>query len=296
MILVVGATGTLGRQLVPLLVEAGHQVRAMTRTPARADSLTAPNVEVVRGDLRDPESLRVAMRGVTAVISASHALTGSGKGSSAQVDDAGQRALIAAARASDVEHFTYISALGASATHPIDFWRTKSRIEEVVRASGMPHAIVRPSAFMDFHAYELIGKAVLRGKRVMLFGAGDRKRNFVAAADVARLIVRVLAEARHEDLTLEIDGPEDLSSMEVVGIFARVAGREAKVTHLPMGLAHWFSRLLRPLHEGVGRVLQSAVYGETEDEPYMPDALLARFPMPLTRLEDWARARAATSR
>ncbi|MCL4214959.1 MAG: SDR family oxidoreductase [Gemmatimonadales bacterium] len=296
MILVVGASGTLGRQLVPLLTEAGHRVRALTRTPSRAGLHDTPGVEVVPGDLRDPESLRAATQGVTGVISASHAITGSGRGASARVDDAGQRALLAAARDAGVTHFTFISVLGASATHPIDFWRTKWAIEGAVRASGIPHAIIRPSAFMDFHAYELIGKAVLRGKRVVLFGAGDRPRNFVAAADVARLVVRVLAEARDENVTLEIDGPEDLSSMDVVRTFARVAGREAKVTHLPMGMARALARLARPLHEGVARVLQAAVHGETVEEPYAPDALLARFPMPLTRLEEWARARAATIR
>jgi uncharacterized protein YbjT (DUF2867 family) len=296
MILVAGASGTLGRELVPLLVEAGHQVRALTRSPGRTMPATRPGVQVVRGDLRDVESLRAAARGADAVISATHALTGAGRGSSARVDDAGQRALVAAARDAGVRHFTFVSVLAASATHPIDFWRTKWAIEEVVRGSGMRHAIVRPSAFMDLHAYELIGKAVMRGRRAMLFGAGDRKRNFVAAADVARLIVRILAEARDEDLTLEIDGPQDLSSLEVVAAFARAAGRDAKVTHLPMGLVRALARLLPGVHEGVGRVLRAAVYAETEEEPFAPDALLARFPMPLTRLEDWARARAAVIR
>jgi uncharacterized protein YbjT (DUF2867 family) len=295
-ILVVGASGTLGGALVPLLVANGHAVRAMTRRSERAAVLHALGTEVVAGDLRDADSLRMAMRGVTAVISASHAITGSGKGSSARVDGDGQRALIAAARAAGVAHFTFISVLGASATHPVDFWRTKWRIEEVLRASGLRHAIIRPSAFMDFHAYELIGKAVLGGKRVVLFGPGDRPRNFVAASDVARLVVRVLAEATAEDLTLEIDGPEDLTSMQVVRIFAGVAGRPAKVTHLPLGLARGLSRLIGPLHQGVGRVLRAAVYAETSDAPFAPEALLARFPMPLTRLEDWARARATPSR
>ena len=98
MILIVGATGHLGGHVARQLLAKGHRVRGMTRTPARASALRAAGAEVVQGDLRVIESVRAAMRGVQTVVSASHAMLGAGKNSSARVDDEGQRTLIDAAK------------------------------------------------------------------------------------------------------------------------------------------------------------------------------------------------------
>ena len=293
MILLVGATGTLGGHVARQLLDKGHRVRAMTRDPARASALRAAGADVVRGDLRDIESLRAATRGVRAVVSASHSILGARSSSSARVDDEGQRALIAAATDAGVGHFVYLSALGASHSHPVDFWRTKERIERHLEASTLCSTIIRPSAFMEMHAYELIGKAVMKGKRVVLFGPGNNPRNFVAAADVATLVVRVLEDERLRGSTIEIGGPENLTSREVVATFERVAGAKAKVTHVPLPVLRAFSQLLTPVHQGVSRILKATSVAETTDQRFDAAPLLARIPMTLTRLEDWARSQLA---
>jgi len=262
----------------------------MTREPARASALRAAGAEVVQGDLRDPGSLRAAIRGAGAVVSASHAMLGAGKNSSARVDDEGQRALIDAAKDAGVGHFVLASVLGASATHPVDFWRTKERIERYLIAGGLPYTIIRPSAFMEVHAYDLIGKAVLAGKPVILFGPGTNPKNFVAAADVARLIVLALEDQRLRDATMEIGGPENLTSRQVVGVFERMTGKPARVVHLPLPVLRAAWQLMRPLHQGVSRILQATLVGETTDQRFDPAPLLGRVPLTLTRLEDWVRA------
>ncbi|MEO5826588.1 MAG: NAD(P)H-binding protein, partial [Gemmatimonadales bacterium] len=182
MILIVGGTGTLGRELVPRLLANGHKVRVMTRDPTRATAMGTAGAEVVVGDLRNPASLRAAVQGVRAVVSAAHSIVGAWRSSSARVDDIGQRALIASAVEEGVDHLVFISVLGASTSHPLDFWQTKARMEETVKASGLGYTIVRPTAFLDFHAYELVGKAIEAGRRVMVFGPGTSPKNFVAAA------------------------------------------------------------------------------------------------------------------
>lgn len=297
MILLVGATGTLGGHVARQLLDKGHRVRAMTRDPERASALRAAGADVVRGDLRDIESLRSATRGVRAVVSASHSILGARSSSSARVDDEGQRALIAAATDAGVGHFVYLSALGASPSHPVDFWRTKERIERHLEASTLCSTIIRPSAFMEMHAYELIGKAVMKGKRVVLFGPGNNPRNFVAAADVATLVVRALEDERlrGKGSTIEIGGPENLTSREVVATFERVAGTTAKVTHVPLPVLRAFSQLLTPVHQGVSRILKATSVAETTDQRFDSAPLLARFPMTLTRLEDWARSQVTGS-
>jgi len=293
MILIIGATGHLGGHVARQLLAQGHTVRAMTREPTRAHSLRAAGAEVVRGDLRDPDSLRAAMRGVLAVVSASHAMLGAGRNASSRVDDEGQRALIDAAKDAGGAHFVYTSVLGASATHPVDFWRTKERIERYLIASGLAYTIIRPAAFMEVHAYELIGKAVLAGKAAVLFGPGTNPKNFVAAADVAALVVLTIEDERFRDATVEIGGPENLSSRQVVAVFERMTGIPARVVHLPLPVLRAVSRVARPIHPGVSRILQAAIVGETTDQRFDPAPLLARIPLKLTRLEDWARANVA---
>ena len=293
MILVVGATGTLGGHVARLLREKGLPVRAMTRDPARASTLAALGAEVVQGDLCDADSVRAATRGVHTVVSSSHAILGTGRNSHERVDDQGQRTLVAAARDAGVAHFVYVSATGASPSHPVDFWRTKERIERHLEDSGLHHTIIRPTAFMGVHAYDLIGKAVVSGSRVLMFGAGDNPRNFVAEIDVARLLVATLEDDHLQGGTLEIGGPENLTGKQVAETFARVANRPARVTHVPLWALRMMVPLARPLHAGVGRALAATVVGETTDQRFDPAPLLARYPMRLTPLEEWARARAA---
>ncbi|MDQ3244402.1 MAG: SDR family oxidoreductase [Gemmatimonadota bacterium] len=291
MILIVGATGRLGGHAARQLLEKGHAVRAMTRDPARARDLETAGAEVVQGDLRDTESLRHATRGARAVISSSHSMLGAGRSSSARVDDEGQRALIAASKEAGVAHFVFTSVLGASSDHPVDFWRTKERIERHLESSGLRHTIVRPSAFMEIYAYDLIGKPVTTGKRVMLLGPGTNPRNYVAAADVARLVVLAIEDVRLRGRTVEIGGPENLSAHQVVETFERVTGKKAKVSHVPLPMVRLISGMMGTFHPGVGRILKAAIVGETTDQTFELASLLAEFPIELTPLEDWVRAR-----
>lgn len=290
MILIVGATGKLGGHVASQLLSAGHRVRAMTRDPARARALAVAGAEVVRGDLRDVESLRAATRGASVVVSASHSILGAHGNSSALIDGDGQRALINAATQAGVGHFVFTSALGASTDHPVDFWCTKARVEQVLADSGLHYSIIRPSAFMEMHAYELIGKAVVAGKRVVLFGRGDNPRNFVAAADVARVIGLALNDPRESGSTIEVGGPENLTSRQVVDVFEAVVGRPARVVHLPLFLIRCLGQVAQRVHPGVATILKAAVVGETTDQRFDPTRLLTRFPLRLTTLDEWVRA------
>ncbi len=257
--LIVGATGSMGRYLTRALLDDGEPVRVFTRDPARAQAFAAQGAEVVRGDLCDPDSVRIAMQGVRAVVSASHSILGRGSSASRLVDDEGQRTLIAAAKAASVERFVFTSILGASLDHPVDFWRTKAQIEDVVRQSGLPFTILQPSAFMEVHAYDLIGKHVQLGKRVPVFGPGNNPRNFVAASDVAELARCALADARFVGKVVPIGGPQNLTSRQVVSIFEHVCGRRAAFLQVPLGVVRGMAAMLTPVHEGVGRILRATI-------------------------------------
>ena len=291
MILVVGATSALGRKVVRTLLASGEEVRAMTRALAKVDELKALGARPIRGNLADPESLEFAVRGARVVVASAHSILGRGHESSEAVDDAGHRSLIDAAKAAGVEHFIYMSVFQASPDHPIDFWRTKARIERYLQNSGMTYTIVRPTAFMDTHAYMLIGKAVIEGKRVMLTGKGRNPRNMVASEDVAKVVVGALRIPSLRGEIIDVGGPQNVSGHDVVEIFERVSGRKAKVGHIPIPVAKAMSRAIRPIHPGLSTILHSAVISETTDQTFDPAVLRTKVPITLTTLESWAKSR-----
>jgi NADH dehydrogenase len=291
MILVVGATGILGRKLTRLLLAGGSQVRAMTRIVAHADELKGYGARPVRADLRDPDALEFALRGTRAVVASAHAMLGRGDASSEAIDYEGHRNLIDGAKAAGVEHFVYVSVMGASLDHPVDFWRNKARVERYLADSGLTYTVIRPTAFMDLHAYQLIGKAVVEGKRVVLFGKGRNPRNFVAAEDVAKAISGILEIPAMRGQTIDMGGPENLSGHQVVEVFERITGRKAKVTHVPLPVLKAMSKALKPVHPGISRVIQSGVLSETTDQKFDPSQFRTRIPITLTTLDEWAKAR-----
>jgi uncharacterized protein YbjT (DUF2867 family) len=134
-ILVTGGTGTLGRHVVPLLREAGHDVRVLSRSPRPAGD----GVEHVTGDLLKDEGIEAAVRGADIVLH----LAGGAKG-----DDVATRHLARAAAAAGVGHLVYISVIGADRM-PIGYFRAKRGAEEAVAESGVPWTTLRAAQFND---------------------------------------------------------------------------------------------------------------------------------------------------
>jgi uncharacterized protein YbjT (DUF2867 family) len=297
MILIVGGSGVLGREIVRLLVERGEQVRVMTRSPDRARDLQAAGVELVQGDLLDPASLARACSGAAGVVAAAHSLLGKGQYRSEAVDDAGNRALMDAARAARVKRFVFISIYGAAPDHPVDFWRRKYASEQHLKASGLTWTILRPTAFMEWHAHVFNGKAILDKGRTTLLGTGTKPRNFVAASDVAAFAVLALTDPRLAGRTLDIGGPGDFTNDQVAALYGRAAGVTARVRHVPPVVVRSMSVVMRPFQPGVSRVMyMSGLPDDAYDETLDPAPLTAEFPVELTTMEEFIDARVNEAR
>lgn len=255
-ILVVGATGALGRPVVQLLRAKGLAVRALNRHPAQAADLAEMGAEVVAGDLADPGSITRACAGVSHVLASAHGLLGRGRHRMEAIDGAGHRHLIASARAAGVRRFVYTSAQGAGPDNPLDFFRNKHAIEQVLLASGLDAVILRPTAFMEHHAHAFNGKGLLDKGKVQLIGPGTKARNFVCAQDVAQFAVRALLDDPPPFRSLAIGSPGNFSNLDVAALYARTAGLPLRTSHLPAPLAAALSWVLRPLHPGVARILR----------------------------------------
>jgi uncharacterized protein YbjT (DUF2867 family) len=114
-VLVVGATGTLGRQIARQALDAGHQVRCMVRSPRRAAFLQEWGCELTRGDLLEPDSLDYALEGQEAVIDAATARA-TDPGSAYEIDWSGKQNLFAACQRAAVKRLVFLSLLDAAGT------------------------------------------------------------------------------------------------------------------------------------------------------------------------------------
>lgn len=297
MILIVGASGFLGHETAKLLLSQGQQVRLLVRTPAKVDDLKQMGAEIMQGDLIDPPSLQRACKGVERVLVAAHSILGKGKYKSEAVDDTGHRALIDAAKAAGVSHFVYISIQGASAGHPVDFFRTKYYVEEYLRKSGLSYTILRPTAFMEWHAHIFNGKSILENGKTSLIGKGTKPRNFIAVCDAAQFAVLALTDPRLKNRTLEIGGPGNFNNNQVSEMYGKLAGLTPKVSHMPSGVAKVMSVALKPFHPGISRIMYvGSLRDDAFSESFDASALLTEFPIPLTTLEDFIKQSVMESR
>jgi len=152
-ILVCGATGALGSRIVRGLVESRIQTRALVRPQSDAAALEALGVELVRGDLRDPQSVQHAVAGVATIVSTANSIgrrfAGERDLDMRAVDDEGYAALIDAAEKADVGRFVYLSLGGPALLVNSPFTNAKRATEARLRRSPMHEVIVRPDAFQE---------------------------------------------------------------------------------------------------------------------------------------------------
>ena len=276
MIVVAGGTGTLGTRLIPRLAGQGLAVRVLTRDPGRAQHLTGPGVEVVRGDVRDPASVTAALRGADMVISAVHGFAGPGGGSPATVDRAGNANLIGAATRAGA-NFILVSVAGAAPDHPIGLFRAKYAAEDILRASGIGWTIVRATAFMQTWA-TIMSRMLEASGKILVFGRGDNPANFVSATDVAALIDRAVTDPGLRGQVLDIGGPDNLTFNQVATLLQETTGHHAPVRHIPRpalrGMA-WTTAAIKP---ALARQARAALVMDTIDMTFDSTPTRRAFP------------------
>lgn len=264
MILVAGGTGTLGRALLPLLVDRGETVRVLTRGERPDRGPSALGVEMATGDVRDRAAVERAMIGVTTVISAINGFGGPGALGVRVIDRDGNANLIDAAVAAGVERFVLVSIQGASVDHPIELFRMKAAAEARLKATNLAWTIVRPTAYQETWL-EIVGRPFVETGRTRVFGRGQNPINFVSAEDVARQVDRVVRDQDQRRATSDVTGPENLTFDAFVAIVREATGRTGTVNHVPLAAMRAMSFVLRPFRPVLAGQIAASIVMDTRD-------------------------------
>lgn len=215
-VLVVGATGSVGRLVVAEALRQGYVTRALMRDSGKAASL-AQGAQVVVGDLTRPETLADAVDGVDAVVF-THGSRGAGKSGMEAIDYGGVVSVLAAlgARPARIALMTAIGVTDRAGAYnrSTEGHDWKRRSERLVRASGRPYTIVRPGWF-DYNAPDQLAPVLLQGDTRH---AGDSSDGVVARQQIAEVLVASLASAAADHKTFELvaergPAPEDLEPL-----------------------------------------------------------------------------------
>src|SRR5919197_2042516 len=240
MLLLTGATGVVGRALLPRLLAGGRRVRCLVRAPRRLGPERV-RVQLALGDLADPPSFRNALRGVTTVVHLAQARRDQARGSIEELDGIATWRLGEAASRAGVGRFVFLSALGASGHSPARFLRAKALAERAVAEAPLPSTTIAPSLVYPADRRlppRLRPLAVLPAMPVP--GRGDAEFQPVWAGDVAACVAAVLdgdAPAR-----VEVCGPERLTRDEVLARLLAATGRPRALVHVPPPLARGLVR------------------------------------------------------
>ena len=289
-LVIIGATGVLGNATAKLFLKNKKPVKAFVRDPSKASKLEGAGAEIVKGDLIDPSTFNNLFTSDDVVLAAAHGMIGKGSYTSEAVDDKGHKALIDAAVKAGVQQFIYCSAYGASPDHPIDFFRTKYQVEQYLINSGLNYTILRPSAFMEWHMHNLLGKGLVEKGKAMLPGQGNTKSNFICADDIAQFILQVFENEQFYKRVIELGGADNLSKNEVAGIYSKYLNGKATVKHIPRGVLKTFSIVLKPFHPGLSRIMKVGLLADKHDASLDDSSSIQRFGITPTKADDFIKA------
>ena len=277
MILIIGGTGTNGREVIDRLVAAGEPTRALVRDAKGSDDLRAKGVEVVVGDLDDPASLDRAFAGADRAFFL------------AAVDERMGRwfdNFLGAATRSGKPRVVKFSGMGADPASSTTLLRIHGEADRSLIGSGLPYTIIRPNSF---HQNLLWSAATIRSSSEFYLPVGDAHQSLIDVRDIAAVAATVLTQPGHEGQIHEVTGPESLTYHQVADRLAAAIGRPVRYVPVPpdaalasmlsSGMPAWNARAVSDLYT----VFAAGLAAETTDtvarvtgKPPIPFAQFAR--------------------
>ena len=218
MILITGASGNAGAEVLRQTVKTGAKIRAAFQSPEKA--ATAPSgVEIAIMDYRQPETIRQALDGVERVFLVAPVVP--------NIPEL-ENNVVVEAKKSGVRHIVKFSALGGRES---TFPRLHTESEDRIKASGLPYTFLRPNGFMQNLIIYNLG--TINSQNAFYGSQGDAAVSYVDLRDVGALAARVLTEPGHEGKAYEITGPTALTNRQMAEILSDDIGRTITYVDLP---------------------------------------------------------------
>ena len=230
-LLIVGGTGTLGRQIVLQALTKGYPVRCLVRNFRKANFLKEWGAELIYGDLSIPETIPPCFQGITAVIDASTSRP-SDLDIVKTVDWDGKLALIEAAKAAKVKRFIFCSTLNLEQFSTIPLMKMKQGIEVKLKESGIPYTIFRLTGFYQ-GLIEQYAIPILEDLPIWITNENTCV-SYMDTQDIAKFCLRTLQLPKTENQIFFLGGPKGWVSSEIIKLCEQLAGQSAKVKKIPV--------------------------------------------------------------
>lgn len=239
MIFIAGGTGFIGQHLLRALKDSNYRIRCLARTEERAALCIRRGFEAVTGDITDRESLRNSLEGVKMVVHLVGIIEEREEMTFQKVHVEGTRNLVEEAKRAGVKHFFYQSALGASLNSDAAYQRTKAEAEEIVKSSGIPYTIFRPSIVIGERDgfTEKLRELIKIGPFVPVPGTGEARFQPIYVEDWVRCFLSIIGKEEAIGRTYEFGGPEHLTYNEMIIQLMEVIGVKKPLVHIPLSLA-----------------------------------------------------------
>jgi len=251
-VFVTGATGFVGRTVIPALRAHGHAVRCLVRRGSEPDLRGMEAIERVEGDVLSPDTLQRDMEGCDTVVH----LVGiireepAARSTFERIHTQGTINVLAAAAATGVRRYLHMSALGTRPDARARYHRSKWAAEEAVRASPMAWTIFRPSIIYGpgDQFVNLFAGMIRRLPVVPVIGSGQQRLQPVTVAHVAEGFARAVELSAAIKQTYEVAGPDAVSMVRLLDLIGAALGRtRVRKMHVPIGVVRPATRLLHRL-------------------------------------------------
>ena len=266
MILLTGATGTVGSALLRRLTSASEPVRCLVRDP-RGLGGQRVRVQLALGDLADPPSFRNALRGVDTVVHLAASIRDQPHASIEELNAVATLRLVRAAERAGARRFVFFSALGARHHSRTRFFRAKALAEQAVLASSLETAVFKPSiVYTPGDPWLRLLERFSYLPALPVSGSGRALYQPIWADDVADCVVAVLIAGGPRRRHFELAGPELLSYDDIVRIAIEPTGRRRPLVHLPLPLVRTSLGLL-------GRMAGAKAFATWEEAELMEEPM-----------------------
>jgi len=279
-ILVIGGTGTLGRQIVKQALDEGYQVKCLVRDFRRSAFLKDWGADLIYGDLSIPSTLPLALKGVKIVID-SATVRSTSSYTSETVDWRGKLAILEASKLIGIKKFIYFSVVNASKNPSIPLIDLKVKMENELEKSGLNYTIFQCSGFFQglISQYAL---PILENETIWL-PTDSAPVAYLDTQDAAKAVVQTLNNSVYDNEKVSLVGEKFWTAKEIIQLCERLSGKSAKISYIPVLAFGILSKFFR-FFEFTWNIADRLQFGEISNDSRLSIKLSNEISWPFSRL------------